>query len=290
MHRKSLAMGIVFVLGGMAPCALTAQASMNLTFHPQVGTFVRWIYDTRGEYVYRDFPLIIDSTTAEVVARVGLTRRIVEHLGEAYLAGLTVDSAKAQYRITGRDWRPLVRDSGSTSADYLVDQQHAISPVEREGGPPSLDRVLGVAGAIQVSLPPQPILEGDRWEAQVVYPFTTETPGDSSVTITVTLSGPASATLDSTVVRQSDTLAYVSVNGAFQPSTVQSIHPINNAPTNVEFWGSHASSMVWSTGWQTWVSGATTVRIHERIEAPVGTDAKDARVQADLSTRFRLIP
>lgn len=286
---KIVSIMVVFLVAvPMAP--LAAQGTFRWRFAPEVGTFVRWIYTTEGEYTFTDFPLIIDSTKATVSSRAGLTRRIMERMEGVYLGLVTVDSVVARYRIVGRDWNPLVTERGPIGpAGFLIDDNGLYSQVAGTDDP-ELQAFLGVTGAIQVSLPPEPIRPGDRWETRISYPYTTEIPADSSGIVMVTLEGEAAAVIDSLGVRGADTLIHVSVSGAFQPTFAEGIHPADNSSTQVEFWGSHASSLIWSTGWNTWVSGSTRVRIHERVEAPAGSEVQDARVRADLSTRFRVIP
>jgi len=280
----------VVVLVAVPGSPLAAQGTFRWRFAPEVGTFVRWIYSTEGEYTFTGFPLIIDSTKAAVTSRAGLTRRIMERMDRVYLGLVTVDSVVARYRIEGRDWNPLVTERGPIGpAGFLIDDNGLYSQVAGTDDP-ELRAFLGVTGAMQVSLPPEPIRPGDRWETRIAYPYTTEIPADSSVIVMVTLEGEAAAVVDSLTFRGRDTLIHVSVSGAFQPTFVEGIHPANNSSTQVEFWGSHASSLTWSTGWNTWVTGSTRVRIHERIEAPAGSEVLDARVRADLSTRFRVIP
>lgn len=292
MRREFMKIVSVFVvvLVSVRAAPLSAQAAFNWRFAPEVGTFIRWSFNTEGEYTFGGFPLIIDSTKATVSSRTGLTRRIMERMDGVYTGLVTVDSVLARYRVEGRDWKPLVTERGPIGpAAFLIDKNAIYSQVAGTEDP-ELQEFLGVSGAMQVSLPPEPIRPGDRWEAQVAYPYTTEIPADSSLIVTLTLVGDAAAIVDSLAIRGADTLVHVSVSGAFQPMFVEGVHPADNASTQVEFWGSHASSLIWSTGWNTWVTGSTRVRIHSRIEAPAGSEAQDARVRADLSTRFRVIP
>lgn len=281
---------VVVALATLPTVPLAAQGTFRWQFAPEVGTFVRWIYTTEGEYTFTNFPLIIDSTKATVSSRAGLTRRIMERMDRVYLGLVTVDSVVARYRIEGRDWNPLVTERGPIGpAEFLIDDNSLFSQVEGTDDP-ELRAFLGVTGAMQVSLPPEPIRPGDRWESQIAFPYTAEIPADSNGIIMATLAGEAAAVIDSLGFRGADTLIYVSVNGPFQPMFVEGVHPADNSSTQVELWGSHASFLVWSTGWNTWVTGSTRVRIHKRIEAPAGSEVEDARIQADLSTRFRVIP
>ena len=144
----------VVVLVAVLGSPLAAQGTFRWRFAPEVGTFVRWIYSTEGEYTFTGFPLIIDSTKAAVTSRAGLTRRIMERMDRVYLGLVTVDSVVARYRIEGRDWNPLVTERGPIGpAGFLIDDNGLYSQVAGTDDP-ELRAFLGVTGAMQVSVVP----------------------------------------------------------------------------------------------------------------------------------------
>ncbi len=277
----------VFGVGG----TLNGQTTFRVDFRPTVGTFVKTYSEMQGELVFNDFTVLPDSSVAAFESMVATTRRVLEELEGAYMTQTTYDSSQARYRILGREWRNVVTRNGPVGpVRVLIDTQMSRSLMADDSIPANLPLIEGVAGTVRLSFPEGAVTTGEEWQAFVDMPYAVEIPGDTATLVATTLSGTATASIDSLVVRPGDTLAYITARGAFNPVFVDARYPLDGAPTPAEVWGSFASSLLWSTGWQAWVGGSVTLRIRHRIERPQGSDLPDARITADLRSRFRIRP
>jgi hypothetical protein len=269
------------------PAAVAAQ-SFSFAYQPQVGTFSSLVHEVRGTVHYMGIPSLPDSVTAEYEAQVGETRRFVEQLAGAWIAHQTFDSVRARYRVQERQWRSIAsRTTALQPIRMLVDDRGVGSPM---GETPVEEAAIarGVSSGLQLQLPDAPVSPGDSWSAALRVPVIMPVAGDSARIIAVNLDGAGEATLDSLVARTSDTLAYVSVRGRLQPVVVNTVHPLNGTPATIEIWGSTLSSMIWSTGWGSWVSGGSSLLIRGRLEMPSGP--ADGHILADLTSRFQIRP
>lgn len=274
-------------MGLTLPTGTTAQ-SFSFTHAPQVGSFTASAYEVRGTISYVNVPGLPDSVVAEYESLVGETRRIVDQLAGAWIARHTYDSVRARYRIEGRQWASIAsRTAPLAPIRILVDDRAVSSPM---GEAPVEEAAIarGASSALQVQLPESTLSPGDSWSAALRLPVVLAVPGDSARIIAVGLDGSGEATLDSLVARAADTLAYVSVRGRMQPVAVTTVHPMTGAPATLEIWGSTLSSMIWSTGWGTWVSGGSALLIRGRLEMP--SETTDGRIAADLTSRFQIRP
>jgi hypothetical protein len=271
--------------------ALNGQTTFQVAYRPMAGTFVKTYAEMQGELVFNDFSMLPDSSVATYESMVATTRRVLEELEGAYMTQTTYDSSQARYRIAGREWRNLVTRNGPVGpVRALIDGQMNRSLMMDDSIPASVPIIEGVAGTIRLSFPERALTTGEEWQAFVDLPYTVEIPGDTATLLAETLTGTATASIDSLVVRPGDTLVYVTARGSFNPALVEARYPLDGAPTSAELWGSFASSLLWSTGWQAWVGGSVMLRIRHRIERPQGSDLPDARMTADLRSRFRIRP
>jgi hypothetical protein len=97
-------------------------------------------------------------------------------------------------------------------------------------------------------------------------------------------------TLDSLVVRPTDTLAYLRVQGSFLPA----------GPTEGEvgdamlagITGAFGGSYIWSTGWNAFVSGALRTRATLTMERSeeIEQTVLEVTLSIDHSTRFQVRP
>ena len=81
-----------------------------------------------------------------------------------------------------------------------------------------------------------------------------------------TLNGPAIGLLDSIMPRGEDTLLYLSARGQFLPVTVSTSVALGGLPATAELWGQFTSRLIWSTGWNAFVSMVLTARVYQRFE------------------------
>ena len=65
---------------------------------------------------------------------------------------------------------------------------------------------------------------------------------------------------------------------------------LGGLPATAELWGQFTSRLIWSTGWNAFVSVVLTARVHQRFEAAVESGVNDGRVTSTFTTRVRVRP
>ncbi len=272
-----------------APQTVAAQDGFVLEFRPAQGTFVHTLYDTNTELMYVGLPVLPDSTLGAASALVSETRRVYAVTDSGFAVGFTYDSASARHRIGA--WQALdVPDDPVGPVNVWMDNRLITPPGALPGDTGAVALMRGLAAALQIALPADPLPVGEVWAAEAEYPFTVNLPGDSLVTITATISAPATGSLDSLVARDTDTLAYVTIQGQFRPRVVPTEFELGGFAVPAELWGSFAARLIWSTGWNAFVSGAARGLVNVRLEAPEGSGLPDTRVSSRVMTTLRVRP
>lgn len=290
LPRIVRAAGVVWLHLALVPGA-GAQGTISLQFRPTPGRFVHTIYQMNADLVFVGLPAIPDSTPGEVTALVSETQRVLARNDSTVVLQLVYDSVRARHRVSGDVWEDFA--FGRTPAgplEMFADPSLATTP---RALPPDTLRfrmMQGLAGELFIGLPTESLEPGGLWGTEATFPYTVALPDDSTVLMSAVLSGNAIGTLDSLVLRATDSLAYVTVRGELRPHVQPSPFRFDERPTVAEVWGTFASTLIWSTGWNTFVSGATRARIHTRVEAPAGSGVPDARVTANVTARFRIRP
>ena len=64
---------------------------------------------------------------------------------------------------------------------------------------------------------------------------------------------------------------------------------LGGLPATAELWGPFTSRLIWSTGWNAFVSVVLTARVYQRFEAAVES-VNDGRVTSTFTTRVRVRP
>jgi hypothetical protein len=141
--------------------------------------------------------------------------------------------------------------------------------------------VVGVAtGVPGLTLPEAAVPIGRGWETDIALPLAEQQaagPGE--------ITGRANLTLDSVAVRSNDSVGYLTVNGTFGPATLSIADDAGNR-TRLDVTGSMRGSLVWSTGWRAFVSGATTARVRLERTGAQGTE----RLTLVTTTRHQVRP
>lgn len=292
MHHSSFAKvgigGLLLLLG--PPEDASAQTPFTFEFRPSGQLLVHKIVESQGQLLFVGFPELPDSTTAEVSSRAGITRRTAAMETGGYAVRVSYDSVIAQSRISEglRDF-PLPWDGGLW-ADYVADRRMVFTGPTGSNDSAAVSIVRAAAASPHLVLPQGRLALGDEWSSEISMPFAMEIPSDSPVVIAIDLSATVAGRLDSLVVRGADTLAFVSLRGNYSPTTLDTDYQLGGGPARVEFWGNFAGSMIWSTGWNAFVSGVVSARINQRWEAVPGSGVEDARVFATVTTRIRVRP
>jgi len=93
--------------------------------------------------------------------------------------------------------------------------------------------------------------------------------------------------LDSLVDRGADTLAFLRVQGTLLPTTVASA--AEAAEGRARLTGGFGGRLIWSTGWDAFVSGAVRLRVRMvTFAGPPNTEVPDFTLDVDASSRFQV--
>ncbi len=290
MRPERRAFSALVVLAVMAGPA-AGQVPFRFEFRPDPLLAVRTIVESRGDVVLVGVPGLSDSVVAESESLAGLTRRVQAGADDPYTLSLTFDSVRTRSRWRNSAWRDVrLAPAGPVTLEFVTDARLSVF------GPRAVDDsaqallVSGAAGLTHLALPGVPLVPGEEWDADFVFPFAMEIPGEEPGIIVAPLTGPGIGTLDSLVLRGSDTLAYLSVRGRFIPTSAQTTFALGGSPALAELWGGFAGQFIWSTGWGAFVSVALTTRVNQRLEAPLGSGVEDARITSTLTTRVWVRP
>ncbi len=283
-------------IGGLAllvvmPDLLGAQVPFRFEFRPSDQLSVLTIVESEGNLTFVGFPELPDGSTAEFTSRAGITRRTIALGGGRFAMRLTYDSVRARFRMGEGDFRDVALPwDGGLWVEYVADRRMSLTGPTGSNDSMALALVSAAAAAYHLELPEGAVDIGGEWGADLTVPFEMEIPLETPEVIAVNLSAPARGLLDSLVARGADTLAYLSFTGRFLSETVATSYQLGGGPAPAEVWGEVAGRLIWSTGWNAFVSGVMTARINQRFEAVPGSGVEDARITAVITTRIRVRP
>ncbi len=243
----------------------------------------------------------LDSITVEATTLHSYTSTVTGTRITSAVLQISHDSTRARARVPGGAWRDLpdVR-ARSSAARVVVDDRLRVSDVEVLNDDSLTNRELqhyrAFATGLEFALPENAVAEGDSWASDIVVALTqplglegelvlNEMPVEPEVLARSTI------TLDSVVVRSTDTLAYLRVQGSFLPPMVVEGEDATAAPL-VDIAGAFGGSFIWSTGWNAFVSGALRTRATLTMERTEEMEQAllEVTLSLDHSTRFQIRP
>jgi hypothetical protein len=198
---------------------------------------------------------------------------------------LAFDSLRTRAREGSGPWRET-RWSGLESlwVQAWVDARLGVERLTAGTGSPTGALLLHLlTGLPNLLLPDRWVRHGDAWTVEHAVPVTGVVGRTSAAQPVDTLVARTVFAVDSIVGRRTDTLAFIHFSGAFQPVEVA-------AGAALSYGGGLAGSLVWSSGWSAFVSGAVrfrvTVRMRSREAAANGPT--EAVVTLETTTRHRV--
>jgi hypothetical protein len=292
--QASSVSGALYGVVAAAVCAGTvaAQERVSFQFGPRVGAAVRTITSARGTMVFHEIneaaQRIGDSVMGEMTALAGVTHRVLEAQPGGYVVEVRYDSLKTRARLLGQPWKEdVLVGTGEDAARVPVDAR--LRPAEGTGGGPPADPVAngGIASWRGVELPDGPVSPGDSWTVTTVYRLPAQLGQLLDIVIRDSLIAAATVRLDSVTVRPADSLMYFTVQQTLPAVTLPAVDAGDSA--TVELVGSQAASLVWSTGWNAYVSGASQARVVGRLQSrnAAGTP-RLAEIHWTLATRLQV--
>lgn len=286
------------VLYGVLAAALSAggliaQQPVSIQYGAQPGIAVRTLLSSRGSLVFHEIneagQRIGDSVMGEMTSLAGVTHRVLEAQGGTYAVEVRYDSLKTRARLFGQAWKEDVwMGLGQEPARVVLDAH--LRPAEgASGGGLPADPVAngGIASWRGVELADRPVSPGDTWTVTTVYRLPAQLGQLLDIVIRDSLIATATVRLDSVTVRPTDSLMYLTVQQTLPSATLPGVDAGDSAI--VELVGSQAASLVWSTGWHAYVSGASQARVVGRLQSrnAAGTP-RMAEIQWTLSTRLQV--
>lgn len=265
----------IVLLGLAMVPAVHAQDGVMLRFHPQVGTRVQFISETGLNTVLVGFPSVPDSTVIESTWRTVTTQRLVEIRGGENLLAVRFDSSRARARIgTAPRADVIMPGVEGLSGRWAVSERFATATLSGGQGGDSayMDALTANVGGFRFALSDTPVPVGGEWTGPFTFPLGAHVSASGKIVSSGSIGGRATAVLDSLVPRGADTLAYITVRAVANPTTVH-VAAEGGVGTGT-FTGGFAASLLWSTGWNAFVSSVTngivtgTVSIN-RAEGPV---------------------
>ena len=287
------------VVCGVAAAALSAgglaaQQPVTVRWVPRVGFVVRTVTSSRGTMVFRELneagQAIGDSVMGEMQSLAGLTQRVVAEQAGNVLVEVRYDSLRTRAHLMGQDWKEdLLSGTGATGVRVAMDTK--MRPVQGPDGGLVADPVSdgGIASWHGVELPDHPVAPGETWTVTTVFRLPSQLSGLLDIAIEDSVIATATVRLDSVAARPNDSLMYFNVQQTLPPMTL----PVVDAGDSgtVELTGAQAASLVWSTGWQAFVSGASQARVVGQLRSgKAGAAPRLARINWAISTQLRVRP
>lgn len=291
MRRNALLM-----VAGMATLPVPAAAqSVWLRFTPSPGLRVHtvWNFDVQSTLGERGSTVL----SIEGAGARSLTYRVVEYGPQTALVEVTADSMRFRWRPVGAPWQTVADTGGVRPTMRIRVDERLRAPEQVAAGqfPPRLrTALLAFAGGFESVLPEQAVQTGSEWSGDVVFPWSEPTglEGEPQIGEWIGRAGPMIARMtfrvDSVVDRGADTLAFVAFDGPFVPATMAPAG--ERAEGSARVTGAAAGKFIWSTGWQTWVSGSLAYTIRMEVRKGVSPDEEAAytienRVESRLQVR-----
>jgi hypothetical protein len=304
MRRKTtlLCIAVASVMLG-SPRVVSAQESILLRFRPEPRTRTHTLWWTESTNTLREgAPGVpaLDSITVESATLGSTTWNVRDAQFTRFVVDVTHDSTRVRVRALGGPWRaiPEMR-TRSVSARVTVDDRLRVLEMERTRGdtltPNERHGLRAFLSRLEFALPADPVTVGDTLTSDVVLRvsrplgFGSETPVAQHFSAEAEVVARTTVTLDSLSVRELDTLAFMTVRGLFVGTELDTSTEEIYAVVSVS--GAYGGSLIWSTGWNAFVSGAIRSRTTMTLERdPIDVGEVAMTLLMDESVRFQVRP
>lgn len=281
----------LLAVGGADALGQRAQA---IRFNPAAGSRVHTIWRTEILMSVVDAGgSPVDTLAAEATRLESVTRFVDATDDGRYSVELQYDSVRARKRLRGGTWHDVEpSDLELASVRVLLDDRARLLDAEFVYLPhetASQGEVMrGFVGGTYMHLPEGPVAADSSWSsvlriplmalASVAHPEGVPSGGDLAARVT--------ARVDSMAIRQTDTLAFISLQG----SIVSTGGDGGGPHTGIAADGSVAATLVWSSGWDAYVTGA--VRGLVAFTRPRDSESELAapELRFDMTTQFQVRP
>ena len=270
------------------------QTAQAIRFNPAAGSRVHTVW--RTEILMSGVDAggnVMDTLLVEATRLESVTRFVDAADCGRYSVELQYDSVRARKRPLGGTWRDVEpSDIEVASVRVLLDDRARLLDAEFIYSPhmtASQGAVMrGFVGGTYMHLPERPVASDSSWDSVLRVPLTAlasvghreglPSAGDLIARVTVRL--------DSIVVNPGDTLAYISLQGWVTSTARHGGDP----HTDIIVGGSVAATLVWSSGWDAYVTGAVRglvafIRPHDRQ-----SELAVPELRFDMTTQFQVRP
>ncbi len=137
-----------------------------------------------------------------------------------------------------------------------------------------------LTGVPDLVFPDHPVRAGEGWSVSHRVPLGGSVSAVSDQ-LRRSLAARTAVTVDSVVARANDTLAYLSLRGTLGPEQART-------PTIGEYRGGISGTLVWSSGWRGFVSGATRLRVRIVPPGEDGTPQRARELMLETTVRHQI--
>ena len=304
MRRKTIWLGIAAAcLAAGVPQPVQAQESILMRYRPQPRTRMHTLWRTISRNTLREgAPGVpaLDSIMVETHTLTSLTTNVREAQFTRFVVDVTHDSTRARTRATGGAWRDIPELKRRTmTAQITVDDRLRVLDAKRTRGDTLTlseeQQMRAFLSGLEFALPEQPVTVGDTVTSDIVLQvdrplgFGSATPMLEYFQTEPEIVVRSTLTLDSLLPRDLDTLAFLTVRGQFVPTEVDA--STEEVYVAVTVTGAFGGSLIWSTGWNAFVSGAVRTRTTQAVEYdPLQPGDVAMTMEMDRSTSFQVRP
>lgn len=279
-------------IGLLLPAAsLAAQQRALLRYAPDPGALVSTVTDVSTVVTVSGLPAIPDGAQFEERVRRFARQRVLDRGPNGWLVEVALDSTRAQWRPAGGAWRDGPPSSlDGSRARARINERFAVTGVESSGERDAevLRALTGWLGGLDFTFPETPVPVGAKFETGARLAFSAEVTADSSLPLREMVVGDLALVLDSLTDRGTDTLLYFTFGGLFTPRDVRTAG--EDGAVQATFTGGFAGRLIWSTGWEAFVSGAARLQVQARATATSARGAVNATIDWSTTITHRVRP
>lgn len=285
-------MRAVLAMTVLAAVPLAGQDSFRFRYDPASGRAVNSLTEIRTLYTMNGLPRVPDGTTEELEARLFGNEVVRAVTDDGRRVRVAVDSIRLRQREGAGAWTDVTLPGElMTPTIAVVNERLHVDGIETSSTADGTQlRILtGWTGNLGFRFPDTAVAVGGTFTTGAQLPYEVSLSEDvAGIGVAETLLGELQFTLDSLVARGTDTLAYLRFSGTFAPRTVETAGEAG--ALNHRFDGGFAGSVLWSTGWDAFVSTAMRVRVTGRIHRESAAGVMDANVTWDATLVHRIRP
>jgi hypothetical protein len=239
---------------------------VSLRYRPALGTQVQTISDARVTSVVFGLPSLPDSTVIESDWRTVQTARVLEVTAERLRLRLSLDSSRSRARIGPKRADVPMPGAEKLAIEAMVGPRlnfATATPVAKGADSSFVAALRARLGGLEFLLPEGPVPVGQSWDSPLQFPFGAYFTSGGRLSAAESVRGTATIAIDSVNVRGNDTLTFLSLAGTLEPKgvAVAGEGGVGIGAVN----GRVAAALVWSSGWNAVVSGATNARFEVKL-------------------------